>query len=239
MMGAKLEDLPCFKAICHYCKKAHQNWARFTEEVDKSVPLGVGMQCLRIAGGGGSTKINWDKEDNTKVEINGCSSKDVSLLEINRCLSEDVSLVVLKGVPEGSKSGSESSNVSSTSNQEGAKNLIRDSPVQISDGGGISGSGESGPTISKIGVAARDSWWYKINKINPSGDPELHEVAKDVLLEEDEAIEAHIKLVMAGEDYEILGIDADDTGGPSSWGFSIEDLVVAQDKERDLEILLK
>jgi len=66
-MGAKLEDLPCFKANCHYCKKAHENWARFTEEVDEAVPLGSGMQRLRIAGGGGSTKINWDKEDSTRV----------------------------------------------------------------------------------------------------------------------------------------------------------------------------
>ncbi|KAH3775397.1 hypothetical protein DPMN_176799 [Dreissena polymorpha] len=44
---------------------------------------------------------------------------------------------------------------------------------------------------------------------------------------------------MVGEEYEILGVDADDTGGPNSWGFSIEYLVVAQDKDRDLEILLK
>ncbi|KAH3840084.1 hypothetical protein DPMN_113526 [Dreissena polymorpha] len=234
-MGAKLEDLPCFKTNCHYCKKAHENWARFTEEVDEAVPLGVGMHCSRIAGGGGSTKIYWDKEDNTKVETNGCSSEDVSLVEINRCLSEDVSLVVLKGVPEGSKCGSESSKVSSTSDQE-RPFLIRDSPVQISDGGGFSGSGESGPVNLNIGVAARDSGWYKINKINPSGDPELQEVAKDVLLEE--AMEAHIEPVMAGE-YEMLGIDANDTSGPSCWGLSIEDQVVAQDKDPDLETLVK
>ncbi|KAH3718434.1 hypothetical protein DPMN_061238 [Dreissena polymorpha] len=88
--------------------------------------------------------------------------------------------------------------MSSTSDQEDAKNLIRDSPVQIYDGGGISGSGESRPVISNIGIVARDSGWYKINKINPSGDPELHEVAKDVLLEEEETIEAHIELVMVG-----------------------------------------
>ena len=67
----------------------------------------------------------------------------------------------------------------------------------------------------------------------------MHEVAKDVLLEEEEAIEAHIELVMVGEEYEILGVDVADTGGPSSWSFSIEDLVVAQDNKRDLEILLK
>ncbi|KAH3862945.1 hypothetical protein DPMN_025920 [Dreissena polymorpha] len=184
--GEKLEDLPCFKLNCHYCMKAHENWARSTEEVDEAVPLGVGMQRCRIAGGG-STKVNWDMENSTSVDI-------------NRCSSEDVSRVVLKGVPEGSTCGSETSNVSSTSNQEGAKNFIRDSPVQISDGGGISGSGESGPAISNIGVAARDSGWYKINKINPSGDPELQEVAKDLLLEEEEA---HIEPVMAGEEYEI------------------------------------
>ncbi|KAH3773245.1 hypothetical protein DPMN_174603 [Dreissena polymorpha] len=207
VMGEKLEDLPCFKVKCYYCVKAHENWARFTEEVDEAVPLGVGMQRWRIAGGG-STKINWGMEDCTRVDINSCSS-------------EDVSRVVLKGVPEGSTCGSETSNVSSTSNQEGAKNLIRDSPVQISDGGGISGSGESGPEISNIGVAARDFGWYKTNKINPSGDPELQEVAKDVLLEEEDAIEEHFEPVMAGEEYGILGVDADDTGGPSSWEFSI------------------
>ncbi|KAH3880396.1 hypothetical protein DPMN_004310 [Dreissena polymorpha] len=152
--GKKLEDLPCFKVNCHYCVKAHENWARFTEEVDEAVPLG-------------------DRG--------------------RRCSSEDVSRVVLKGVPEGSTCGSETSNMSSTSNQEGAINLIRDSPVQISDVGGISGSGESGPEILNNGVTARDSGWYKINKINPSGDPELQEVAKDVLLEEEEAMEAHIE----------------------------------------------
>ncbi|KAH3751508.1 hypothetical protein DPMN_186069 [Dreissena polymorpha] len=69
------------------------------------------MQRLRIADGCGSN-INGDKEDHTKVEINRCSSEDVSLMEINRCSSEDVSLVVLKGVPEGSMWGSETSNVS-------------------------------------------------------------------------------------------------------------------------------
>ncbi|KAH3716878.1 hypothetical protein DPMN_059611 [Dreissena polymorpha] len=120
------------------------------------------MQRWRIAGGG-STKINWDMEDSTRVDI-------------NRCSSEDVSRVILKGVPEGSTCGSQASIVISTSYQEGAKNLIRDSPVQISDGGGISGSGESGPAILNIGVAARDSGWYKIYKINPSGDPELQEM---------------------------------------------------------------
>ncbi|KAH3755370.1 hypothetical protein DPMN_190064 [Dreissena polymorpha] len=134
---------------------------------------------------GGSTKINWDMEDSTR-------------LDRNRCSAEGVSLVVLKGVPEGSKCGSETANMSSTSDQEDAKNLIRDSPVQTYDGGGISWSGESRPVISNIGIFARDSGWYKINKINPSGDPELHEVAKDVLLEEEETIKAHIELVMVG-----------------------------------------
>lgn len=42
-MGGKLEDLPCFVDGCHYCRKAHENWARFTEDVDEAVPLGV--QC--------------------------------------------------------------------------------------------------------------------------------------------------------------------------------------------------
>ncbi|KAH3851020.1 hypothetical protein DPMN_093497 [Dreissena polymorpha] len=70
VMGAKRfamlqSPLPLLQD-CHYCKKAHSNWARFTEEVDEAVPLGVDMQRLRIAGGG-STKINWDKEDSTRV----------------------------------------------------------------------------------------------------------------------------------------------------------------------------
>ncbi|KAH3775398.1 hypothetical protein DPMN_176800 [Dreissena polymorpha] len=126
--------------------KVHENWARFTEEVDEAVPLGVGMQRWRIAGGGGSTKMNWDMEDSTRVDI-------------NRCSSEDVSRMVLKGDPEGSKYGSDTSNECSTSGQEDIKNLIRDSPVLISDGDGMSGSGESGPAISNIGIASRDSGW--------------------------------------------------------------------------------
>ncbi|KAH3713704.1 hypothetical protein DPMN_073501 [Dreissena polymorpha] len=115
----------------------------------------------------------------------------------NRHSSEDVSRVVLNDVSEGSKCASETSNMSSTPDQEGAKNLIRISSMQISDG-------ESGPAISNIGVAARDSGWYNINNINPSGDLEVHE----------EAFEARIELVMAGEEYEILGVTVDDTGGP-------------------------
>ncbi|KAH3730586.1 hypothetical protein DPMN_056576 [Dreissena polymorpha] len=157
LIGAKLEDLPCFKAICLFCKKAHKNWARFTEEVDEAVLLGVGVQRLRIASGG-STKMHWDMEDSSRVDK-------------NRCSSEDVSRVVLKGVSEGSKCGSETANVCSTSDQEDAKNLIRDSPVQIYDGGGFTGSGESRPVISNIGIVARDSGWYKINKINLTGNP--------------------------------------------------------------------
>ncbi|KAH3730585.1 hypothetical protein DPMN_056575 [Dreissena polymorpha] len=45
--------------------------------------------------------------------------------------------------------------------------------------------------------------------------------------------------MVGGGEYEISGVDADDTGGPSSWGFSIEDLVVAQDEGRNLEIFLQ
>lgn len=40
IMGSNLEDLPCFADNCHYCKKAHENWKIFVEDVDEVVPMG-------------------------------------------------------------------------------------------------------------------------------------------------------------------------------------------------------
>ena len=37
--GTRLEDLPC--GGCHYCTKAHHEWARFCEDVDDVIPLAV------------------------------------------------------------------------------------------------------------------------------------------------------------------------------------------------------
>ena len=36
-LGFDVKDLPC--EGCHYCLKAHRNWALFAEEVDNVVPF--------------------------------------------------------------------------------------------------------------------------------------------------------------------------------------------------------
>ena len=37
--GSKVEELPC--GGCKYCRRAHQQWARFNEDVDDVIPLSV------------------------------------------------------------------------------------------------------------------------------------------------------------------------------------------------------
>ena len=37
--GQKLHDLPC--GGCHYCTRAHKQWARFNDDVDDVIPLAV------------------------------------------------------------------------------------------------------------------------------------------------------------------------------------------------------
>ena len=37
--GIKLADLPC--GGCHYCTRAHNQWAKFTDEVDEAISLVV------------------------------------------------------------------------------------------------------------------------------------------------------------------------------------------------------
>ena len=39
MAGRKVEDLPC--GGCPFCRRAHQQWSRFEEDVDDVVPLAV------------------------------------------------------------------------------------------------------------------------------------------------------------------------------------------------------
>ena len=42
--GIKVEELPC--GGCRYCQRAHQQWARFEEDVDDVVPLAIKGSAL-------------------------------------------------------------------------------------------------------------------------------------------------------------------------------------------------
>ena len=42
--GSKVEESPC--GGCKYCRRAHQQWARFNEDVDDIIPLSVRSEDL-------------------------------------------------------------------------------------------------------------------------------------------------------------------------------------------------
>jgi predicted aspartyl protease len=193
VMGSSLESLPCFVNNCHYCKKAHENWTRFTEDVDEAIPLGNQLQ-QKIAGGS-AYFIYLDKEDDATRE------------EYRRCASEDISRVdqeVLKT----------SYIKTDVTGQEGPKSLDSYTEAQITDGGGISGnrfvSNKSGGKSCKTmgyRFTEGESRWKKPNfNSNPSGDFGLH-IVDDTLFTDEDNGEAHIEVVKVGEKYEILGVD--------------------------------
>ena len=47
-LGFNIEDLPC--GGCHYCRRAHLNWAAFVNEVDNVIPLTTKSPSRRAVG---------------------------------------------------------------------------------------------------------------------------------------------------------------------------------------------
>lgn len=215
IMGANLEDLPCFASGCHYCRKAHENWARFTADVDEAIPLGGIVERGRI----------------TMCEsANLLDKEDVATREVQRCTSEDISGVRHRVRPM------------DLTKQEGPKYLQRKSEAQIIDGeivaevpdADVIGDPEN---ITGVNFTVGGSEWDKSCE-NPSCDSSLsRSVERDIK----DCGETAIEVVLVGEEYEVFGIEAktcSEPSKPSSWGFSIEELVKEQAKDPDLELLL-
>ena len=78
--GSKVQDLPC--GGCSYCTRAHQQWARFDEDVDDVIPLAV-----RSVSSVGSEPIT----DNTCNWIEGLSSMQVRESQLN---DPDIGLIL-------------------------------------------------------------------------------------------------------------------------------------------------
>ena len=53
--GRNLSDLPC--GGCRYCERAHNNWARFDQEVDDVMPLAY--KCARVLRNSVAATTNW------------------------------------------------------------------------------------------------------------------------------------------------------------------------------------
>jgi hypothetical protein len=250
-VGVKLEELPC--KGCKYCRKRHEEWNKFIEDVDEAIPLASVEKTYSIAENSESSKfgnkLSCEDAQNEESAVRNlllCSEKDGPTLET---FSEDGSQIAencikkrnakpVKQLPGANAKTEEEFMIDNTM----ASNVVHSSIYKTSTSNVDYSCGDH---VIENNLSLRcNSVVFEIDAGN--GNQELKQRMDNRWSEE---VITHIDVINVDGKIEILNCNTkseerqlyhqnhDQNRGPSSLGFSIQDLNKGQVSDPDLRIL--